>query len=130
MSARHVIVALLLLAVSAAACSSRRGGSRQDLEVITRAQLEEGHFQNAYQAVEALRGNWLLVRGTDSFRSPSQIVVYLDNVKLGGIEELRSITTMTIDSMRHFNGVEATSRWGLDHGAGVIQVISRSGGAP
>lgn len=128
MKARHITIALLLLAVFAAGCSTRRGGPRQDLEVITRAQLEDGHFQNAYQAVEALRGNWLQVRGTDSFQSPSQIVVYLDNVKLGGIQELRALTTITIESMRHFGAVEATSRWGLDHGAGVILVISRTGG--
>ena len=80
----------------------------------------EHRFNNALEAVEALRSNWLQVKGTDSFSSPSQIWVYMDDTKLGGVESLRAIGVAPIVFIRHFDGVTATARWGLDHGQGVI----------
>jgi hypothetical protein len=108
------------------ACSAhRRGGAaNQNPDLITRQQLTENRFVYAYEAVQAMRGNWLQTHGTDSFNSPSEVLVYLDNVKLGGINELRSILVTNIAFVRHFDGLEATSRWGVGHAAGVIQVSS------
>jgi hypothetical protein len=113
-----------LACVTLAACSQHRGGraANQNPNLITREQLTENRFVNAYEAVQAMRGNWLQTHGTDSFSSPSEVLVYLDNVKLGGVNELRSILTTHIAFLRHFDGLEATSRWGVGHAAGVILV--------
>jgi hypothetical protein len=117
---------LFLTTVLAAsfACASGRSSRRPDIDrsVITQDQLHEHRFSNAFEAVEALRGNWLQTHGTDSFTAPSQVWVYLDNTKLGGIESLRSIEVAPIVFIRHYDGLSATARWGLDHGAGVIFV--------
>jgi hypothetical protein len=116
----------------ATACAGRKadpsGQPRADSSnrnVITQEQMVQQHFRNAFEAVQALHPNWLSSRGTDSFRAPSQVVVYLDDVRLGGVDQLSSIAPSTVRTIRHFNGVDAAARWGLDHGAGVIQVISR-----
>lgn len=122
-------LAALLLAAAMAACSSAQNSgpaAPRNLSVLTHDQLVVNHFQNAYDAIAALRSNWLNKRGMDSFTSPSQIMVYFDNVRLGSIDALRSVATTSIAYMRHYDGIEATSRWGLDHGAGVIYISTRS----
>ena len=122
-------LAILILCAPAAACAGRtspKDSSRVDGNVITQEQIIEHHFTNAYEAVEALHSNWFQTRGADSFRAPTQVQVYLDDTRLGGIETLRSIATAGVVFIRYYDGVTATARWGLDHGQGVIFVSTRS----
>lgn len=121
-------VAFVVLCVLLAACTRRPAetSSRRDRNLITQAQLQQHHFTNAYEAVAALRSNWLLTRGPDSFNSPSEVQVYLDNTRLGGVSTLRTIATNSIVSIRYIDGLAATARWGLDHGAGVIFISTQS----
>ena len=125
-------VALVLLVGSACAArkSGDQGGTRSNRNVITHEQIVQQNFRTALDAVQALRPNWLRTRGADSFQSPTQVVVYLDNVRMGGVDQLAAITPSNIATITHFDGVQASGRWGLDHGAGVIQVISRVGPSP
>lgn len=97
---------------------------------ISRLQLEQQHYENAYEAVEALHSTWLSERGTDSFSNPTKVVVYMDNVRLGGVETLRTVSTRIIYSIAHLNGVEASARYGIGHGAGAIVVATYPIGAP
>ena len=60
-----------------------------------------------------------------SFNTPSQIWVYYDQTRLGGVETLRTVTVNSIAYIRHYSGLDATTRWGIDHGAGVIFISSR-----
>lgn len=117
-----VPVLLLALTASCALHHGVPGGQKTNRSIITQQQLIENHFLTAYDAVEALRANWLQTRGTDSFSAPSQVRVYLDNTFLGGTSTLRDIAANTISFIRYFDGIAATGRWGLDHGAGVIFV--------
>jgi len=100
-----------------------------DRNLLTGEQLRSQHFENAYDAIEALRSNWLASRGPDSFQTPTIVLVYLDNVRLGGVEMLRGISTQSVASIQRFDGLEATARWGIGHGAGVIYVTSWAAGA-
>jgi hypothetical protein len=119
-------LAVFLLFLAAPACTARPSTKpAPDRNLITREQITEHRFNTAYEAVEALHANWLSTRGTDSFQSPGQVWVYLDNTKLGGVERLREIGASTIGSIRYYDGISATARWGLDHGHGVIFVSSR-----
>jgi hypothetical protein len=107
------------------ACASRTSPApKLDQTLITGDQLQEARFNTVYDAVEALHGNWLQTRGTDSFKAPSQVQVYLDNTMLGGVETLRDIAPKTVVYVRYFDGISATGRWGIGHGAGVIYVSS------
>src|SRR5690348_15837677 len=105
-------------------CALHRGvdGPKTNRSIITQQQLIENQFLTAYDAVESLRSNWLQTRGTDSFAAPCQARVYLDNTFLGGTSTLRDIAANTVSFIRYFDGIAATGRWGLDHGAGVIFV--------
>jgi hypothetical protein len=128
---RMAVFAVLSSSMAVAGCrrTSTAETTRGDRNVITRTQIGDPRFTTAYDAVEALRSNWLNTRGSDSFRNPSIVRVYLDNVSLGDKETLRSIAISTISYIRYFDGISASSRWGLDHGAGVIYVSTRPAGA-
>jgi hypothetical protein len=119
--------ALLVLILLTPACASRRSGNTPgpDRNLITREQIQQHRFNNAYEAVQALHANWLSTRGTDSFQNPGEVLVYLDNMRLGGVEKLREIGSATIGSIRYYDGISASARWGLDHGHGVIFVSTR-----
>ncbi len=95
-----------------------------DPERLSREEMLAEHFTNVYDAVASLRSVWLTVRGTDSFRQTSQIWVYYDENRLGGVDELRSVLVNSVASLRHYNGVDATMRWGVGHSAGAIQILS------
>ena len=135
--ARPPLVRWAVAAVAAlthAACAGRKSGDadapRANRNVITHEQIVQQNFRTALDAVQALRPNWLRTRGADSFQSPTQVIVYLDNVRMGGIDQLSTLSPSNIGSIQHYDGVQASGRWGLDHGAGVIQVISRVGPTP
>ena len=115
---------LLTLASCASSGTSSSSRSRTDATLITREQIDEHHFTNAYDAVAALHSNWLVTKGTDSFASPSQVRVYVDNTFLGGVESLKNVDANTIRGIRWIDGIAATARWGMDHGQGVIQVTT------
>jgi hypothetical protein len=122
---RPLISALLLSIVSA--CTPARTGTAAapDHNQITREQLTDHRFKSVYEAVEGLHRNWLLTRGSDSINLPTQVKVYLDNLLLGGVETLRDITPSSISYVQYFDGLAASTRWGLDHGSGVIYVSTR-----
>jgi hypothetical protein len=121
-SPQRLAASLLLLA--SLACQRGPAGPRPDPSVLTQAEMREHNFTNVYDAVAALRPNWLTVRGADSFQSPSQLWVYFDQTRLGGVDQLRPITVASVAWVRHYSGTEATTRWGINHGSGVIFVSS------
>ena len=123
---RIALCALLGLSLACATGGSTGGSRRTDATLITREQIIEYQFRNAYDAVQALHSPWLSTRGTDSFSNPSQVWVYLNDSKLGGVETLRDIATPSIAYIRHYDGITASARWGLDHGQGVIYVSTRA----
>jgi hypothetical protein len=128
---RAVRAALAVLLLGCASPPVGQGPVRRDRSTLDVAELRQQHYTNAYDAIEALRSNWLHARGPDSFQSPSVVWVYLDNVKLGGVETLRTLNLDALLSIRHLDATEATARWGVGHGAGVILVSAmRSGEEP
>ena len=117
------IMLLLLSIVVAGSCTGRSAGrsvSAARVDVITAAEVDAATHADAYSLVHALRPQWLRVRGTTSFAHPETIKVYLDGSLLGDVSQLRQIATHTITSLRYLDGLQATQRWGLDHGAGAI----------
>jgi hypothetical protein len=122
---RSIVGAALLLPLQACAAGAGRGG-QIEYDVITRDELEASHYETVYDAVMARRPNWTTPRGTDSIQDPSAVVVYLDHNRYGGVASLKEIHSFTVNEVRHFNGPEATARWGIGHAGGVIQVTTFS----
>ena len=119
-------IAVIALAV-AQACTgpSGRRGPAPDMSSISTAELEASPYANVFEVVQALRPNWLRLKGATSFRPVEYVRVYLDGSLLGAPEQLRQVTTRSIASIRFLDGVAATQRWGLDHGQGAIVVSTR-----
>jgi hypothetical protein len=88
------------------------------------------HFQTAYEAVEALRSQWLQSIRLESFGTPPRVWVYQDNVRLGDVESLRGVAVNTILSIRRFSPNEATARWGVGHSAGAIYLETMTTSSP
>jgi hypothetical protein len=99
--------------------------SHTDVNLITRYTIAEYGISNAYDAVDRLKSHWLRTKGIDSFTSPTQIQVYMDNTRLGGIATLRTISSVDIAYIRYIPPQDAAARWGFDHGQGVIFVSTR-----
>ena len=122
---RRSTLTVLVLQLVLAACapngqSASPVGGRPDL--LTEEQLRSQSYTTAFEAVSSLRPQWLRTRGVDSFRAPTQIQVYLDNMRLGGVNSLQQIPSVAVYWIRWYDGLDATARWGLDHGQGAIYV--------
>jgi hypothetical protein len=117
-----------ILSLLVCACAPRAPSNPTplpDRDVLTQADLVEHHFATAFEAVEALRPIWMQTRGANTLlTAQAQVVVYLNDTRLGGVDTLKEITTPAIVAIRHFDGRAATARWGLDHGQGVILVTT------
>lgn len=123
---RGSLVILLAATFSACAGSGRAGGSEAGrTDQISRADIGETAYADLYELILARRGSWLRPRGQDSFMSSSRVQVYVDNIRVGGVEALRSIHPMDMEYVRYFDPVQASSRWGFDHGSGAIYVATR-----
>ena len=118
----------LLLVLGACAGRGAAGDGTREVrssrDVLTHGQFEQ--YTDAFQALQALRPQWMQTRGTDSFTNPSEVLVYRDNMRVGGLDVLRSMSTLDIDHIRYFDSTQATARWGIGHGAGVIYIATLS----
>jgi len=119
--------ALASAAFGTAACASggSGGGTRTDQRTLSAEEMQASGYQDAFSAVQALRPQWLWTRGTTSINQAESIKVYLDGSLMGGVDQLRQIPVRSIATIRHLDGLEATNRWGLDHGLGAIMVSTR-----
>lgn len=111
-----------------AACGSgpipqSSSGPRRDSNYISAEELRANRAQTAYDAVQSMRANWLRKkRGEQSFHAANDVIVYLDNAKMGGLDALRQISTGAVVSMRFFDPAAANYRWGAGHSHGAILV--------
>src|SRR5262245_27645601 len=92
----------------------------RDPNVLTHTQLASNRFRSAYDAVVSLRGNWL--QGRSPHMAGSGVQVYLDNVRLGGIESLRWVDIQTVSYIRRQESFDATAGCGPGHTSGVIYI--------
>lgn len=118
---------LLLLVALTSACGARSGpnanNTRSDLIVLS--EVSGGSFTNVFDLVQAMRPNWLRARSPNSFQSPGVVQVYVDDVRLGGVENLRSLAVQGVQYIRWYDPISASSRWGLNHEQGAIVVSMR-----
>jgi hypothetical protein len=112
----------LLVAIGCAGGSVSGEPFRRD--ILTQEQVMQTGSTNAYDAVVILRANWLVAKGIDSFRTPGEVQVYFNDTRLGGVATLRRISAADIGQIQYFDGIQASGRWGLNHGHGVIFVVS------
>ena len=116
--------AALSVSVMLAGCSANQTQRPQTARnVLTIEEMRD--FTDVYSAVLSLRPLWLRQRGVTSIRQRDGMKVYLDGSLMGGAENLKQITIISIGSVRYLDGLEASNRWGLDHGNGAIMIETR-----
>jgi len=122
------VLAVILVLGGCGAGSGTRSEARRDQRLITFEEMEGTGYSDAFSVVQAIRPQWLWTRGTTSINQQESVKVYLDGSLMGGPDQLRQIPIRSIASMRFLDGLEATNRWGLDHGLGAIVVSTRDEG--
>ena len=91
-------------------------------EILSRGQ----NAPSAMALIRRLRPRWLAPRGQASFRdsAASYPVVYVDEIRHGGLPTLYGIPTAEILEIEYYNTADATTRWGTGHTAGVINIVT------
>jgi hypothetical protein len=124
---RTGLAALMLCAACASQAPQTTTSNRLDRTVITRDQMLQANYTSVYDAVAALRSVWLRPRTAESV--VSTVWVYVDNARVGDVDVLKTMQPRLVNTVRYYDGPSATSRWGVDHAAGVIHVSTWSAGA-
>lgn len=123
-------VVVLVLAACASAPGKGGDGIARVGNVITAAEIAGAQVVTAAEVVERLRPNWLRARGAASVNGGTDLpIVYIDNFRAGGLEQLGRIAATVVREIRFVPGTDAGVRYGLGHGGGVILVLTREGGS-
>jgi hypothetical protein len=125
--------ATLLLAAGVVACAPAATGAGRavpDRNVVGAAELTATGATDLYAALHQLRPEFFQSRGVSSIRlnTPDLPVVYLDGVAIGGLDELRRISTMDVGEVRRLSPQEASVRTGTNLPGGAIFVFTKKAG--
>jgi hypothetical protein len=118
------LAALVLLA--GCATTAPQTSSRPNSRLITSDQIRANHAMDAFELVRSVRPSWLQRRGQQSLYVDGDVVVYLDNVRIGGPEALRTVQLGSVERIEFLDAASATQRWGTGHAHGAIRVVQRS----
>src|SRR5690349_9281872 len=122
---RPLTAALIVLLLSACVHRVERPEAVEST-VITHAELERSEYHNLYDLIEARRAIWLHQRGRSTINGQAaEIQVLFDDLRLGGISVLKTMSLDGIKSVRYVDPVAASARWGLGYGEGAITISSR-----
>lgn len=130
------VVALALVAAQATAEAQKK--PRTDRSKITAEQIAARPTSNVYELIRSLRPNWLSVRGSATMQSRDaidpyngraitvplepEIPVYVDDMRFGVDENLKSMPTTDIELIERLDAVTATQRFGTNHEHGAIVI--------
>jgi len=118
---------LAILSCLAIACQSAgpNAGGRGVRSILMADEIQTlAGIQTAFEAVQRLRPEFLRYRGETSLQSPGagRLQVYLNGTPIGGVDALHQIPVGEVRAIRFLNGRDATTRYGTNHGGGVIEV--------
>ena len=133
-----VSLALTGLQASAEAQDSRKSDRNQ----LTSEEIRARPVGTVYDLIRSRRSHWLSTRGSATLRTRSAadpyggppvavavepvIIVYVDNVRQGTHELLRSISTEDVESIERLDSMSATQRFGTGHEHGAILIRRRA----
>ncbi|MBA3578763.1 MAG: hypothetical protein H0W42_02150 [Gemmatimonadaceae bacterium] len=139
-SRTSLLLVLALAGVQATAGAQEKPKTLQDRNRIATEEVRAQPPGSVYQLIRARRGHWLTTRGLSTLQTRStldpvletttasltpEIIVYVDNTRVGSQESLRSINTDEVDSLEYLNAQAATQRFGTGHGHGAILIRRR-----
>ena len=116
-----------------AACASAGAGAGsklRDYNVITQSEITAQNGVNAYDVISHLRPQYLKTRGRTTIQSQPTVSteyasVFMDNQFYGDLNTLHNIATINIKEIHYLPANEAVTRYGMQYGNGVIEIITR-----
>lgn len=93
--------------------------------MLNEAEITRAGARTAYEAIERLRPWYLSLTRTRG--ASGERAVYVDGMRLGGLDALRGIPSASVREIRTLDSREATMRFGTGHSAGAIVVLTRVG---
>jgi hypothetical protein len=122
----HSLVVLLALTACSAATSGTSSTGGRNLDLIGREEIVASNRSTAWEVIEMIRPQWLQGRSVQSVNRQGGILIYLDDVRYGNLDALRTINARDLWAMERFNGTAASQRWGPGHSDGVIVISTRA----
>jgi len=133
----RTVLALGVVVSLAAGCASRQAPAPAvDPDLITFDQVARSKATNAFDVIATLRPQMFTAHGAATTRgqqpaTPGRqalpVVVYIDNVKVGPVDELKALGKVDVREIRYLSPRVATDRWGENHAGGVIYVTTVQG---
>jgi hypothetical protein len=119
---------LLICILLVGACGSSGTQSRGSRDVLTAEEISRASGMTAYDVIQQLRPQFLRIRSGRSIQGSGQAepVIYVDNIRSGGLAALRSIRAESVEEIRYIGASDATTRFGTGHMAGAILVRLRT----
>ncbi len=139
-SRTSLLLVLALACVHSVAEAQSASKPRRDRDVLTVEEFSDASVSTVYELVRSKRPRWLSVRGSSTLRTAAgidnlgqpmlypaeaQIAVYIDDVKHGSQETLRSMSTNTVETIQYLDAASATQRFGTNHEYGAILIRLR-----
>lgn len=106
---RTLLVAFLAVAMTWGCASTKAGKAGTNPDRLTRDEIMAAGATNLFEVVSRLRPQWLTVRTTRSFNLETGIVVFQNDMLLGGPEALRQLGPELAYELRWLDGVRASS---------------------
>lgn len=124
----RTISGILLTAAVAACGASAPAQPRATRSVITAEEISSLNVTNAWEVIQHLRPDYLRSRGSVSIRNQAAqfAVVYVNGMRAGGLDELRSVRAGDVANIRFISAADATTRWGTGHTGGVIEITTKT----
>jgi hypothetical protein len=108
-----LMIGVTVVSLSACASTPANRVSESSPDLVTSVEIDATPVSTAYDLVNRLRPAWLRAGRTGSIGGgaiSSQVtLVYLDGIRLGGIESLRTLSASGIRSMKYLDATRAAT---------------------
>lgn len=130
---RTAVALGIAISLAPGCAASRAATPVTDPDVITTDQILRSKVSNAYDLIATIRPQMFTAHGAPTTRGQQAptlgrqtmpVVVYVDNVKVGPVAELKALGTLDVREIRYLSPRVATDRWGENHAGGVIYVTT------
>lgn len=124
-----IVMALLVVTACGRGAGPADGLGMRNRSILTAEEinLDKGASRTAYDVIARLRPEFLRSRGASSLQSTAPItaIVYVDEMRYGDLDDLKSMSAHQIFSVQYLNASDATTRFGTDHLGGAILITTR-----
>ncbi len=126
MKSFYVLIIIVVMLFSCATSEQSKGSKSSTRDLISAEEIANSTARNAYEAIEKLRPNLLRYRGSRGRSVAIEPVVYVDNLRYGGMGALHDISSVTIEKFQYLKATDATTRFGTNHMGGAFVVTTKA----